>query len=111
MGVEMHQRDGAAQALRQRAQQRQGDAVFAAQGDQVGDRCGLRLDRRQASLDVAQGDPKSPMSETGMLAGSTQCSGWSPSVSIRLARRIAAGPSRVPERLVVPMSIGMPAIT
>ena len=40
--------------LRQRAQQRQRNAMLAAQGDQMAHRFGLRLDRRQAALDIAQ---------------------------------------------------------
>ncbi len=49
------------------------------------------------------------MSATFSAAGSIQNSGCAPSVSIRLARRIACGPSRAPARLVVPMSSGTPA--
>ena len=51
------------------------------------------------------------MSATFIAAGSIQNSGCSPSVSMRLARRIAYGPSRAPARLVVPMSSGTPATT
>ena len=51
------------------------------------------------------------MSATFIAAGSTQNSGCAPSVSIRLARRIAWGPSRAPARLVVPISSGTPATT
>ncbi len=54
---------------------------------------------------------KSPMSASGRLAGSTQVAGWAPSVSMRLAARMAAGAKRAPGRLVVPMSSGMPAMT
>jgi hypothetical protein len=49
------------------------------------------------------------MSASGMVAGSTQCRGCAPSVSIRLACRIADGPKRAPLLLVVPRSSGMPA--
>ncbi len=39
-----------------RAQQRQGDAVFAAERDEVGERRGLRLNAIQAPGYVAEGD-------------------------------------------------------
>ena len=42
--------------LRQSAQQRQGDAVLAAQREQMLDARGLLLDQAQAGRDVAEGD-------------------------------------------------------
>ena len=51
------------------------------------------------------------MSARFIVAGSIQNSGCSPSVSMRLARRMACGPSRAPARLVVPMSSGTPVTT
>ena len=47
---------------------------------------------------------KSPMSATDSAAGSIRQPGWSPSTSMRLACRMAAGPKRAPLRLVTPMS-------
>ncbi len=54
MGVEVDEGGGTAAPLRQRAQQRQGDAVVASERHQIGEsRSGL-LDQRQARGDVAE---------------------------------------------------------
>ena len=56
MRVEMHQRERAAEPRRQRAQQRQGDAMLAAQRQQMLDARRLLLDALQAGRDVAERD-------------------------------------------------------
>ena len=53
---------------------------------------------------------KLPMSASNKVSGSANVRGWAPSLSIRLACRMAWGPKRAPLRLVVPMSNGMPAM-
>ncbi len=55
MGVEVDERARAA-AFGQRPQQRQRDAVIAAERDQVRDRTGLLLDPRQAAEEIAERD-------------------------------------------------------
>src|ERR1700747_1941145 len=50
------------------------------------------------------------MSARSSLSISAQDAGWSPSTSMRLACRIAAGPNRAPGRFEVPRSKGMPAM-
>src|SRR5438552_11601108 len=53
---------------------------------------------------------KSPISARSSFSISTQDAGWSPSTSMRLAWRIAAGANRAPGRFEVPRSKGMPAM-
>ena len=110
MGIEMHEREAGCRAGRQRAQQRQGDAVLAAQAEQMRQPRGLRLRCAQAEAGMSPraiakvadiGERQRRRIDPGP--------GWAPSTSMRLARRIAAGPSRAPVRLVVPISSGMPA--
>ena len=50
----MHQRDGMPKPPRQRPQDRQRDAVLAAQRDKVADPAGLGFNRRQAARNVAK---------------------------------------------------------
>src|SRR6202011_3718537 len=52
---------------------------------------------------------KSPISARSIFSISAHDAGWSPSTSMRLAWRIAAGPKRAPGRFEVPRSKGMPA--
>src|SRR5271169_5919705 len=52
---------------------------------------------------------KSPISARSNRSIAAQDAGWSPSTSMRLAWRIAAGPNRAPGRFEVPRSKGMPA--
>src|SRR6516162_5507289 len=54
--------------------------------------------------------PKSPTSAMSSASTSAQEAGWSPSTSMRLAWRIAAGPNRAPGRFDVPRSKGTPAM-
>src|SRR5271155_6285021 len=52
---------------------------------------------------------KSPISARSNRSIAAQDAGWSPSTSMRLAGRIAAGPNRAPGRFEVPRSNGIPA--
>src|ERR1700731_2795789 len=52
---------------------------------------------------------KSPISARSSFSISGHDAGWSPSTSMRLAWRIAAGPNRAPGRFEGPGSKGMPA--
>ena len=65
----------------------------------------------QARGNIAEREPQIADIREVKVAGSTQNSGCAPSVSMRLARRMACGPSRAPARLVVPISSGTPATT
>ena len=56
MRVELHQADRPAEPPCERAQQRQGDAMLAAETDQMTDACRLLFDARQAGLDIAERD-------------------------------------------------------
>ena len=61
--------------FRQRAKERQRDAMIAAKRDEVFDRGGLLLDRRQALGDVAERDREVADIRQADAAGLTQCSG------------------------------------
>ncbi len=58
MRIEMHQPETAAHTARQSTQQRQGDAVLAAQGNHMAKPRHLLLDRLQAGGYVAEGKPQ-----------------------------------------------------
>ena len=96
MRVEMDERQGAG-AARQRAQQRECHRVVAAERDQMVQGRRLRLDLRAGVLGMSPwAMRKSPISARSRAAGSRQIAGCSPSTSMRLAWRIAAGPNRAP---------------
>ena len=110
MGVEVHQCQGTATPVGGSPQQRQRYSVVAAQRDEVFEAaaCSSMSERLFGISPSAM--RKSPMSATDCAAGSIHQWGWSPSTSMRLACRIAAGPKRAPLRLVVPISNGIPAM-
>ena len=90
VGVEMHQREAAADPARQRTQQRQGDAVLAAQGNQMAKPRHLLLDQLQAGRYVAEGKPEIAD------VGDVQRRGFNPEFRMRaIGQHPAGSPDRV----------------